>query len=69
MKVDPNKSNVVLLETELDVKLSVKEEPTKATEKKLTTWDIIGLVVLTMFQRELFQDTLTALDNQKENKL
>ena len=69
MKIDPNKSNVESLATEPDVKPCVKEKFAKAMVKNLTMWDIIGLVVLTTFQRELFQDTLTVFDNRKENKL
>lgn len=68
MKIHQNKSGVASLVTELDVKPSAKEEFAKAMGKSLTMLDIIGLVVLIMFQRELFQDTPTVFDSLNENK-
>lgn len=66
MKILLHKSDVELPVTELDAKQCVKAEFTKVMGKNLTTWDIIGLVVLIMFQHVLFQDTQTVFDSQKE---
>ncbi len=63
MRILRRKSDVVLPVTEQDEKQSVKVEFTKAMEKNLTTWDIIGLVVLTAFLPVLFHAPQTDDDN------
>lgn len=60
-----NKLNVVLHETVLDEKPSAKEEFAKVMGKNLTTLDIIGLAVLTMFPQGLFLGPRIVNDNPR----
>lgn len=66
MKTHQHKSNDVSLETEQDVRVLKAVEFIRATGKNLTMLDFIGLVVLTVFQQELFRVQRTDDDSPQE---
>jgi len=65
---NPSKSDGVSLVTEQDEKPFEKAEFVKETARSLTTLDIIGLAVLTVFQPALFRGQLIGGDSPREKQ-